>query len=349
MKNAYVFIGILFLTIGFAAISTTLNIGGGSSLLTNLDDFGIYYSDAYVNSEQNLSIVESDTVISFNPVLWQVGESYTVEYEVTNGSDNYDANVDVVCTGGNDYFTMTNTFDSSTTLNAKESRKGTVTITMNQWYSNESAVVYECVINGEAVSRDEIAEGEASTPATEQNYPGKEIEITTPDGEEKFFYLSEDDETVTIFAQNNLCSDYRQCENGDSVNFSNAAGWEAGTDVDIQQHDGPVKEYINNYIAYLKEVTGIDEISGTLITIEQMVALGCESSQFGDTNNTCNNSKHKDWIVNGNSFWTRTSYAEQDDKIWRMNNDGYSNFEYFGSMYGVRPVITLPKALLKYL
>lgn len=350
MRNAYIFIGILFLTVGFAAISITLNIEGSSSLLTNVDDFGLYYSDAYVNGSQSLGIVKSDTVFEVNTVLWQVGETYTVEYEVTNGSENYDADVAVVCTGGNEYYTMENTFDSSTQLGAKQSRTGVLKFTLNRLYSgNENGVSFECVINGEAIERDEIGEGEVDKPVSEQYFPGKEVEIKSESGVEKFFYLSEDEDTVSLFAQHNLCSNFTQCEEGEDVPFSDVGGWEPGEVVDIQDYDGPVKTYINGYVDYLKEITGIEEITATLITLEEMQILGCQSTELGDPRNTCNESQHKDWLINGNSFWTRSTYGGEVDRIWRMYSDGFSNFDYYGSHYGVRPVITIPKVLLPFL
>lgn len=350
MRHAYVFIGILFLTVGFAAISTSLNVGGASPLTHNVDDFGLYYSDAYINETQSLGIVKSDTLLEYNAILWQVGETVNIEYEVTNGSENYDAEVDVVCTGGNEYMTMVNTFDSSTSLGAKHSRTGVLSITLNEWYSgNENGVLFECVINGEAVERDEIGEGEVNKPVTEQYFPGKEVEIKSDLGDEKFFYLSETEDTVTLFAQHNLCSDFTQCEEGEDVPFSDVGGWTPGEVIDIQDYDGPAKTYINGYVEYLKEITGIDEITGTLITLEEMQMLGCQSTELGDSRDSCNESPHKDWLINGNSFWTRSSYGDEVDRVWRMYSDGFSNFDYYGSYYGIRPVITIPKVLLLFL
>lgn len=350
MRSSYIFIGILFLTVGFAAISTSLNFSGTSNLVQNIDDFGLYYSDAYVNNTQSLGVVKSDALIEVLANVYQAGDTYTVTYEVTNGSENYDAEVNVVCTGGNEYTTMVNEFDSSTPLGAKQSRTGTLTITLNQWFNgNQNGIPFECVINGEAVERDEIGEGEVEKPVTEQLFPGKVIEFNTLDGNDKFFILSETEDTVSLFAQRNLCSDFRQCDEGEAVPFSDYGGWESGEIIDIQLYDGPAKTYVNNYVEYLRETTGVEEITGTLITLEEMQILGCLSTELGDARNTCNESPHKDWLINGNSFWTRSSYGRDTDRVWRMYNDGFSNFDWYGSHYGVRPVIIIPKVLLQFL
>jgi hypothetical protein len=60
MRNTKYLIGILllFMTIGFAAISTSLSITGKTTVATTIDDFKVYFSDVKVNGVQDLSLVE---------------------------------------------------------------------------------------------------------------------------------------------------------------------------------------------------------------------------------------------------------------------------------------------------
>ena len=93
MNKKYVFLAcLLFITVGFAAVSTTLFISGSAMLRAN-NDFVVYYSDAYVNGVQDLTVIEDNTHISFKTSLDSLGQEYVLDYEVTNGSKNFDSSL----------------------------------------------------------------------------------------------------------------------------------------------------------------------------------------------------------------------------------------------------------------
>ena len=112
MKNRKsILLVVLLLAVGFAAVSTTLYINSSTNINPNQDDFNVYYSDAYVNGEKDLSVITDDTHIVFETELSTLGEKYVLDYEVANGSKNYDAELSMTCTSSNDYLNIVNEFD----------------------------------------------------------------------------------------------------------------------------------------------------------------------------------------------------------------------------------------------
>ena len=165
------------MAIGFASVTTTLYINGSAKISSN-NDFKVYYSDAFVNDNQDLSVVVDETHLSFSTTLDTLGESYVLDYDVTNGSKNYDADLEMVCTGGNEWLTVTNEFDDpavvctstdtsyatyltvtdggaldGTTLDRNASDEDTLTVALKQSYVVDTAktITYTCTIAVDAV------------------------------------------------------------------------------------------------------------------------------------------------------------------------------------------------------
>ena len=137
MKRKGILIALLIMAIGFASVTTTLYINGTSILKKNANDFKVYYSDALVNGNQDLSVVVDETHLSFKTTLDTLGQTYVLDYDVTNGSKNYDAALTMSCTNGNDWLTVTNSFDTSTNLEALQTRSGTLTLTLSKSYTGD--------------------------------------------------------------------------------------------------------------------------------------------------------------------------------------------------------------------
>ena len=156
MKRKNMLLVVLLMAVGFAAVSTTLYINGQTKINANQDDFNVYYSDAYVNGVQDKSVITDDTHITFTTELSALGEKYILDYEVTNGSKNYDAELEMVCTGGNDYLSVINDFDDDTILQAKALREGKLTLELIKSYAGDEdlEVTIECTINAHALERD---------------------------------------------------------------------------------------------------------------------------------------------------------------------------------------------------
>ena len=94
------FVLILLLAVGFAAVSTTLIINGTAKFGTNDNDFDVYFSYAELDG-----VDKSDTIIATNGKsitfetreLSKVEDSSILKFEVTNNSTQYDASVIMEC------------------------------------------------------------------------------------------------------------------------------------------------------------------------------------------------------------------------------------------------------------
>ena len=164
MKRKSMILVVLLLAIGFAAISTTLYINGNTNINPNQEDFNVYYSDALVNGKQDKSVIKSDTVIEFETEFNAVGQEYIMDYEVTNGSKNYDAELEMSCTISNEYLSIENNFDTETILESQEKREGTLIIIQTKSYVGEELKVpINCTMEANAVERDSLGEEIPST------------------------------------------------------------------------------------------------------------------------------------------------------------------------------------------
>ncbi len=99
MKKKNLMIIVLALVVGFAAVSTTLILNGNAIIGANKDDFKIIFTSATLDGVEHNEFIDADkTNISFETKkLTTVEEESVLDYEVTNTSGNYDANVEIVC------------------------------------------------------------------------------------------------------------------------------------------------------------------------------------------------------------------------------------------------------------
>ena len=119
-------------------------------------------------------------------------------------------------------------------------------------------------------------------------------------------------------------------------------GWGADEDVDIYQYGGDILQYIDNYVSYLKAVTGDSQISGTLITRSELVSLGCSKSL-----GTCQYSKYYySWLNKTQPYWTRTSHPSSKE-IYSVDDVGNFKTNSLYATHGVRPVITISKSTVQ--
>ena len=208
MKKRYLMAVIALMAVGFAAISTTLIINGTVKLVENKNDFDVYYSDAKVNGVQDLSVINSANEIVFNTTFSTPGEKYVLDYDVTNGSKNYDADLVMVCTGGNEYLSVTNEFDDVDPLVALDTRAGKLTIEMLKSYlGDDLEVTIECSISASAVERDSLAEEEVEDPVTFCNTKGYQYGMISSStyydgptiGGEEYYFCSNDSEFNSYF------------------------------------------------------------------------------------------------------------------------------------------------------
>lgn len=226
----------MFMTIGFAAISTSLSITGKTTVATTIDDFKVYFSDVKVNGVQDLSLVENETALNFDFYIEEVGTSYTIDYNVTNGSKYYDASLSMSCTNGNNYLSIVNTFDTSTNLVAKQTRSGSLVMKKIKSIAKDEVTSNKvvCTLTASPVERTTINNDDADDSIAKY-IVGKEIAI----GDEVFNIISDNGDTVSVFARYNISDvePYKQTSTKVRTSFSTNTDWESDSeikDIDIQ-------------------------------------------------------------------------------------------------------------------
>ena len=171
-------------------------------------------------------------------------------------------------------------------------------------------------------------------------YVGYEVGRIISIADENFNVISDNGDTITMLAQYNLGTDYRQSSSAFSGPFADASGWEytpGQKEIDIQIWSTNPKNYVNEYVYYLQGEIGNTTLSGDLITISNLISLGCGNS-------TCKNSEYSSWLVSGQFWWTRTA-SSSPDYVYHINHAGTFALNSYSVNAGIRPVITIPKEL----
>jgi len=158
-RRFLMYVAIILMAVGFAAVSTTLYINGQIKVVANVGDFDVYFSKAIENGKENNSLIVDKTHIAFKGELSNVEETYDLRYTVTNGSKNYDSNVTINCTGGNDYLRVENNFDITDSLKSGENREGVLSIQVIKSTTEEVTAEIACEIKGNALERTSLGNG----------------------------------------------------------------------------------------------------------------------------------------------------------------------------------------------
>ena len=164
MKKSAIIVAIVFMMIGFAAVSTSLIINGNAKVIENNDDFSVIFTAASLDGDDVYSTAVDDTkkAITFTSKdLMKAGDTSILTYEVTNNSNNYDAEVKVTCVPKDGttakYTSIKNELEGNgTKVLAKESINGTLTITLSKQSTEEVSEEYTCKLEFNAVERDEV-------------------------------------------------------------------------------------------------------------------------------------------------------------------------------------------------
>ena len=163
-KKSMLIVAIILMSIGFAAISTTLVINGNAKVSENNEDFSVIFTAASIDGNDVYSTAVDDTkkIITFTTSeLKTLNQTSILTYEVTNNSSNYDANVTVTCipkTGTTaKYTSIKNKLENdATVVKAKETLNGTLTVTLNKTATDSVTEEYTCKLEFNAVERDTL-------------------------------------------------------------------------------------------------------------------------------------------------------------------------------------------------
>ena len=150
------------MAIGFAAISTTLIINGNAKVGKNVDDLDIIFMNAIMdyNDIYDTNVSEDKkTIIFTSKDLKGLGDVSVLDYEVTNNSSNYNAEIVVNCglkdDGSAKYTSIKNELENNAKkVLAKETLNGTLTVNLEKVATEELTEEYICKLEFNAVERD---------------------------------------------------------------------------------------------------------------------------------------------------------------------------------------------------
>ncbi len=211
-KKSMLIIAILLMSIGFAAISTTLIINGNANVSENNEDFSVIFTAASIDGNDVYSTVVDETkkTITFTTSeLKTLNQTSILTYEVTNNSSNYDANVKVTCVPKEGttakYTNIKNKLDNdATVVKAKSSVNGTLTVTLDKVATENVTEEYTCKLEFNAVERDTLGVTKPTyyyafgTPTTASS-----TDYTTV-GKNVFVRLGSDDSKAVCINDNGL-------------------------------------------------------------------------------------------------------------------------------------------------
>ena len=163
-KKSMLIIAILLMSIGFAAISTTLILNGNAKVSENNEDFSVIFTAASIDGTDvyATAVDETKKIITFTTSeLKTLNQTSILTYEVTNNSSNYDANVTVTCVPKEGttakYTSIKNKLKNDTTVvKAKETLNGTLTVTLDQVATESVTEEYICKLEFNAAERDTL-------------------------------------------------------------------------------------------------------------------------------------------------------------------------------------------------
>ncbi len=163
-KKSMLIIAILLMSIGFAAISTTLIINGNAKVSENNEDFSVIFTAASLDGGDvySAAVDETKKTITFETSeLKTLNQTSILTYEVTNNSNNYDANVTITCVPKEGttakYTSIKNKLENdATVVKAKTSVNGTLTVTLDKVATESVTEEYTCKLEFNAVERDTL-------------------------------------------------------------------------------------------------------------------------------------------------------------------------------------------------
>lgn len=211
-QKKLLFMTVLLIMVGFAAVSTTLVLNGTLNLMGDIESFDadVIFTRAETEKEGSALIDKTTkkTITFTSKELSKVNESATLEFDITNKNRMYDAIATINCntTIGEyvDYITVVpnkNEYE----IGSSETVAGSLTATVIKAYDKEEAIdiPFTCNLEVRAQEREEIApekEKIIKVIKGDGTQLGDEICI----GEECFYVLSNDGENVRMLAKYNL-------------------------------------------------------------------------------------------------------------------------------------------------
>ena len=170
MKKGII-IALILMSIGFAAVTTSLVINGTINYGYDTKDFNVIFSEAILDGVVKNDLIEASdkkSITFTTKDLSTLGDRSILEYQVMNNSKQYDASVTIECKrvdgGGNVSETQTSDYTEITpspeslTVKAQESRKGTITIELKKVSTEEIEEKFKCSLTVNPSEREKEGE-----------------------------------------------------------------------------------------------------------------------------------------------------------------------------------------------
>ena len=165
-KRNILIVIVVFLAIGFAAVSTTLVINGIVGLGFNKDDFVVIFTNAILDGKEEKRFISDDkkTINYDTNTLTLLNDKSSLEYEVTNTSKNYDAKVVIECNieddeniNVNDYVDMTFTPEEMIVKSGMK-KSGLIDVTMKKVVVEDIQIGLKCTLVATPIEKDTLAD-----------------------------------------------------------------------------------------------------------------------------------------------------------------------------------------------
>lgn len=164
MKKKYLIGLIMFLVVGFAAVTTTLIINGKTLIGMNLEEFEgkIYFSRAKTEDTGKAEITDQGKNINYETSkLTDLEQTSTLTFEVTNDSKLYDAQVKISCALKNpndpykDYVTIS--APENMRVNAKTKEVDKIQVTLKKLLIDDVDIELKCEFEATPIEREKEA------------------------------------------------------------------------------------------------------------------------------------------------------------------------------------------------
>lgn len=176
MRKIYFSIIIVVLVIGFAALGTKLLTSGTIKFGVLEDDYDVYFSMASINEIENKSFISDDknSIVYEGINLSSVGDIVELGYEITNGSTQYDSEIELNCIsdGDSEFITITHQKDFDDIIKAREKGTGKIIIKLEKPVVENTSINMTCNLVTNATGK------EYDENVTIENYRAFEIDYT---------------------------------------------------------------------------------------------------------------------------------------------------------------------------
>ena len=225
-RKSIIAVTILLLAVGFAAVSTTLIINGSAKVGENTDDFSVIFTAASLDGTDvyaNVISQDKKTITFETSDLKSLNQTSVLNYEVTNNSANYDAEVQVNCKVKENttakYTSIKNELEgNATVIKAKETLNGTLTVTLNKTATEEVREEYVCTLTLNAVERDTLGAESIPDPVSFSEDSWKTIQKAVQTGNTSKYNVG-DTKKVTIASHINDCDSANEYEDVDGEEY----------------------------------------------------------------------------------------------------------------------------------